>query len=262
MKLSLESSGSGAPLVLIHGMGSASTAWKLITPELSKKFTVITVDLPGHGKSDFDPNQPMDPTSLAELVLKNLQDSGFEKFHLVGNSLGGWISLEMAANHPKSVLSVTGVAPAGLWLTPWTIRVPGSAVSRYLATGLRTVAPSLLKYQWGRKIGFAAVSPLWEEFDYELCVDATLALSRAQGYFPAWDGLLRKRFDKSISSEIPVTIIFGDTDNTLPARTSQERVLAPAHARWTILPDSGHAPMWDHPEEVIAEISATTGISV
>ena len=62
MKLSLESSGSGEPLVLIHGMGSASTAWKLIRPELSKKFTVITVDLPGHGKSDFDLNQPMDPT--------------------------------------------------------------------------------------------------------------------------------------------------------------------------------------------------------
>ncbi|MEI6648197.1 MAG: alpha/beta fold hydrolase [Actinomycetes bacterium] len=262
MKLSTQRSGSGTPLLLIHGMGSASTAWKLVTPELAKKFTVITIDLPGHGNSDFDPQQAMDPSALAELVLQNMQDLGIEKFHVAGNSLGGWISLELAANYPEIILSVTGVAPAGLWLTPWSMRVPGSAISRYLATGLRTVAPSLLKFPWGRKIGFAGVSPLWEEFDYELCVDATLALSRAQGYFPAWDGLLRKRFDKAISAAIPVTIIFGDTDNTLPARTSQERVLTPPHARWTILPQSGHAPMWDHPEEVIAEIFATTGISV
>jgi len=54
-----------------------------------------------------------------------------------------------------------------------------------------------------------------------------------------------------------VTIIFGDSDNTLPAQTMQERTLAPAHARWVTLSQSGHAPMWDSPNEVIAEIIHT-----
>ena len=72
--------------------------------------------------------------------------------------------------------------------------------------------------------------------------------------------MLKRRFDKPISSKIPVTIIFGDTDKTLPAQTSQERTLAHAHARWVTLSQSGHAPMWDSPQECIAEIIHTAAL--
>ena len=46
------SNNSGLPIILIHGMGSASTAWQLVVPELSKTHRVITVDLPGHGETE------------------------------------------------------------------------------------------------------------------------------------------------------------------------------------------------------------------
>ena len=85
-----------------------------------------------------------------------------------------------------------------------------------------------------------------------------LSMAKSDGYFPVWDGMLKKRFDKNISTEVPVTIIFGDTDHTLPAKTCQERSLAPAHAKWIVLPETGHAPMWDSTEEVVAEILETT----
>ncbi|MEI7550558.1 MAG: alpha/beta fold hydrolase, partial [Actinomycetes bacterium] len=49
--------GSGTPLILIHGMGSASTIWKGIAPALERLFDVITFDLPGHGKTPYDPGQ-------------------------------------------------------------------------------------------------------------------------------------------------------------------------------------------------------------
>jgi pimeloyl-ACP methyl ester carboxylesterase len=51
--------GNGPALLLVHGMGSASTAWKIITPELAKKFTVVTIDLPGHGETPYLVNQPI-----------------------------------------------------------------------------------------------------------------------------------------------------------------------------------------------------------
>jgi pimeloyl-ACP methyl ester carboxylesterase len=54
MKLAIERFGSGEPLVLIHGMGSAATAWKPIIPKLSDKFEVRPVDLPGHGQTPLD----------------------------------------------------------------------------------------------------------------------------------------------------------------------------------------------------------------
>jgi pimeloyl-ACP methyl ester carboxylesterase len=54
--------------------------------------------------------------------------------------------------------------------------------------------------------------------------------------------------------------VFGDSDHTLPAKTCQERSLAPAHAKWVVLPQTGHAPMWDSPTEVVAEIMQTVSL--
>ncbi|MEI7550311.1 MAG: alpha/beta fold hydrolase, partial [Actinomycetes bacterium] len=57
MILSTTRTGSGTPLILLHGMGSASTIWKGISPALERLFDVITFDLPGHGKTPYDPGQ-------------------------------------------------------------------------------------------------------------------------------------------------------------------------------------------------------------
>jgi pimeloyl-ACP methyl ester carboxylesterase len=250
--------GSGEPLLLIHGMGSDHTAWKLITPELAKKFEVITIDLPGHGFSSLPGGMRMDAASLGQLIFDHMSRWGYEKFHVVGSSLGGWIALEMAAANPDRVRSLTGLAPAGLWLVPETRRHPISAVSRYMASTTHPIAPHLLRYAWARKIGFAMVSPQWESLPLEICIDAARAMGSSKGYFPAWDAMLGLRFDKEISPSIPITILFGDTDNTLPARYSQERSLVPEHARWITLPQAGHAPMWDSVPAVLEEIHQIT----
>ena len=246
-------------ILLIHGMGSASTAWQPIMEDLEAVFTVVTVDLPGHGLTPMDETQPMDPAALATCVLATMQSLGFDRFHVVGNSLGGWIALEMAAMTPSAIRSVTGLAPAGLWMEPFIVRYPGTANARILARRLEVVSPLLLHYEWARKIGFENVSPRWREFSYELCRDATYAMATAAGYYPAWDALLRKRFDQHVPASIPVTVIFGDSDRTLPAGTCQERSLVPSHTNWLVFPECGHAPMWDHPREVIEQIFLTTG---
>lgn len=250
--------GDGTPLVLIHGMGSASSAWNLITPELSKHFKVILVDLPGHGSSPLLNKKEMDPHSLAENVIRELDRQKVEKFHLVGNSLGGWVALDLAAEHRDRVLSVVGVAPAGLWLAPVNRRLPIGDFARTLASATHPIAPYFMQYEWVRKIGFAKVSPKWKEIPASVVLDAVKAMGTSSGYYPAWDALLSLRFDKKIPESIPVTVIFGDADKTLPEKTSQERSLAPSHAKWIVFSESGHAPMWDHPVEVIAEILETT----
>lgn len=250
------------PILLIHGMGSSSTAWKPITKKLADFFTIVTVDLPGHGATPMHKSQPMDPESLALAVFKTMASHGFHRFDTVGNSLGGWIALEMAAMKPEAISSVTALAPAGLWLSPFNTRYPGAAIAQMLASSLKIVSPLLLRYDWARKIGFENVSPRWREFSYELCLDATKAMAIAAGYYPAWDALLKKRFDEKIDKSVPITIIFGDSDRTLPASTCQERSLVPNHAKWLILPECGHAPMWDHPNEVIEQIFLTSGVGV
>jgi len=199
----------------------------------------------------------MDPLSLAKLIVEQLDELGIQQAHFAGNSLGGWIALEIASAFPERTLSVTGLAPAGLWLVPTTHRTILGASSRFMASATYKFADLLMKQEWARKLGFFEVSPRWRELPHDVIVDAVVAYGSAPGYFPAWDGMLKRRFDKEISIDIPVTILFGDSDNTLPAQTSQEKSLAPAHARWVTLSQSGHAPMWDSTEACIAEIIQT-----
>lgn len=251
----------GAPhILLIHGMGSAATAWKPLTPHLLDRFNVITVDLPGHGESPYTKGQPMDPNTLAHLVTIEVEKHfGITEFDVVGNSWGGWIALEMAAHAPSKIKSVTALAPAGFWLASYIQRAPGTASIRALAKSSYTLSTTFLKYEWARKIGFADVSPQWRKFSYQLCLDATLAMAKSAGYFPAWDGMLGKRFDSKIDSSIPVKIIFGDSDRTLPATTCQETEMAPKHSEWITIANCGHAPMWDNVETVKEHIFEIAG---
>jgi len=151
------------------------------------------------------------------------------------------------------------LAPAGFWLATYVQRSPGTSSLRFLAKNSVALAPTFLKYEFSRKLGFAEVSPHWRNFSYELCLDATVAMAKSEGYFPAWDGMLHKRFDSEIDSSIPVKIIFGDSDNTLPATTCQERTMAPKHSQWIIFEECGHAPMWDNTEKVAAHVLEIAG---
>lgn len=254
-----ETNSAHPPLVLIHGLGSAATAFKPIVSSLSNSFRVITIDLPGHGESPYKSGQKMEPKALGNQVFESISNEyGLDSFHIVGNSLGGWIALEMAADQPDRILSLTGLAPAGLWLQPASGRLPSEARSYYLAKALKPLIKVGLKSKVLRSIGFSTVSPKWQELSYETCFDASYAMANCAGYFPAWDGMLTRRFEANVPESVPVTILFGDSDNTLPYPVSQERSLAPAHAAWLVLDNCGHAPMWDQPELVVKIIRDTS----
>lgn len=246
---------SSDPILLVHGMGSADTVWKPVIPALQEYGEVITCRLPGHGGNPLDPRVAMDPFSLAKHLSEEMDRSGIERAHVVGNSLGGWIVLELAGHFPKRVSTVTALAPAGLWLHPFFIRVPGTDAAKRIADRTNKFAHVGLRLGIAQKLGFSRVSPRWREIGYETMLDATRAMAQSDGYYPAWDAFLDKRFDTPIDDSIPITVVFGDKDRALPAKTCQERSLVPPHARWVILENTGHAPMWDSPEQVITEIA-------
>ena len=103
-------------LVLVHGLGSAGTIWKSLIPQLLPHFSVVTVDLPGHGDAPIDSTDQVDPKSLAAAIVATVESElHYSEMHAAGNSLGGWIALEMGAVAPEKVLSITALAPAGLW---------------------------------------------------------------------------------------------------------------------------------------------------
>ena len=253
MVLTYDRAGSGPPLVLIHGLGSARTVWKPIVPALTGSYEVITVDLPGHGQTPWVRGTPMDPPALAAHVLETLDACGIERAHLVGNSLGGWTALEMAGAAPQRVLSITALAPAGMRDTPAEKVKLSFKINRYLAMATRPLLPMMLKSERLRGLGLARNSPVWRTWTIETCRDAAEAMAGAAGFDAALDGTVGRMAScaATIPASIPVTIVFGDTDNILPARTSQSRRHLPAHGRWLDWQTCGHAIQLDYPDRVI-----------
>jgi pimeloyl-ACP methyl ester carboxylesterase len=90
--------GAGSPMVLLHPLGSDRGVWDPVVPALAEDFDVLAVDLPGFGDSpplpaDVEPS----PAALAQAVAGLLDELGIERPAVVGNSVGGWVALELAA---------------------------------------------------------------------------------------------------------------------------------------------------------------------
>ena len=97
--------GSGPAIFLTHGVGAAEDAWRFIKPKLLEKFTVITYDLRGHGKSPVT-NKDFNLDDLVSDLEKVREKTKIEKGHFFGHSLGGMISPAYARKYPGRVLSV------------------------------------------------------------------------------------------------------------------------------------------------------------
>lgn len=99
------SKGIGNPLVFLHGFLESSKIWEPFIAELSKKRQVISIDLPGHGKSGIL-NSVHTMELFAEAVHAVLQHLKVEKISLVGHSMGGYVSLAFCEKYPELMRSL------------------------------------------------------------------------------------------------------------------------------------------------------------
>jgi pimeloyl-ACP methyl ester carboxylesterase len=246
-------------LVLVHGLGSAGTIWKSLIPQLLPHFSVVTVDLPGHGDAPIDSADPVDPKSLAAAIVGAVESElHYSQMHAAGNSLGGWIALEMGAVAPEKVLSITALAPAGLWHQVPTGAVPPSFFdSRLLAKISKYFMPIAFRLPPLKAIGYRKITHLWRELSYESCRDSVLAMANSKGYMPLWRGLRGRKFESQIPDSVNVSIIFGDYDLTLPEEIAQEKSVAPQHSHWVVVDNCAHVIMWNYPDMTVDFIKRT-----
>ncbi|NAW51265.1 alpha/beta fold hydrolase [Elizabethkingia argentiflava] len=105
--LHYEISGSGKTvLVLLHGFMESTEVWYDMLPELEKNFTVLRIDLPGHGKSPSN-DKTISMESMATAVRNTLEKLKIYSFHLLGHSMGGYVSLSYAERYPGTLKSLT-----------------------------------------------------------------------------------------------------------------------------------------------------------
>src|SRR5882762_8596719 len=114
MTLAYRRVGAGEPLLLLHGLGSQWQVWEPVLALLSRERDVAAVDLPGFGESPpFEPDVAPTPDRIARSVAALLDELGWKDPHVAGNSLGGWVALELA--RMGRARSVVAISPAGLW---------------------------------------------------------------------------------------------------------------------------------------------------
>ncbi|MGA2319428.1 MAG: alpha/beta fold hydrolase [Solirubrobacteraceae bacterium] len=102
-RLSTLEAGSGPPLIAIHGLGATKGSFLPTVAEMSGRFRVIALDLPGFGDSDKPIGASYDPRFFARAIVDLLDKLELERAHLIGNSLGGRIALEVGMSYPERV---------------------------------------------------------------------------------------------------------------------------------------------------------------
>jgi pimeloyl-ACP methyl ester carboxylesterase len=247
--------GTGPPLVLVHGLGLSWRSWQPVLGALEARHDVIAIDLPGFGETPPLPNGVAPtPRRLADAVESELDRLGLDAPALVGNSLGGWVALELARRGRATravVISPSGLespperalvialnelmrvrarlgAPLGQWLTaPALARV-------MLFSGLRS--------QPWRLSPDAAVGDL-HDFGYSPRFQSTLS-STVATRAPMWLGKI----------QVPVRVAYGTLDLMLGVFTAPRFAAAIPGAELVPLLAVGHVPMLDDPELVARTI--------
>jgi pimeloyl-ACP methyl ester carboxylesterase len=256
--LSYERRGSGEALVLLHGLGSSRQAWTPVIPLLSDDFDVIAIDLPGFGDSAVLPRhtEPR-PAAIAAAVAETLRRLGVDSPHVAGNSLGGWVALELAALVP--VDSITLFSPAGLWRgrTPLYDRASLTmlrAAARFGAPVLRPLA----RYQAARWIMFRQIVGRPTSMSAARARQAIRDMGRAPGFTATLRASLPRAYVSRAPIEAPVSVSFGTRDLLLVPGRSRHLDQLPAQTCVVPLPGTGHVPMTDDPAAVASLITETT----
>jgi pimeloyl-ACP methyl ester carboxylesterase len=249
--------GAGDPLVLLHGLGSSSRAWDPVVPDLAAHFEVVAVDLAGFGGSGPLPAgvEPT-PAALAAALADYLDEVGIAAPHVAGNSLGGWVSLELAALRPVS--SVTLLGPAGLWrgVTPRYARASLRLI-RWLATHAAGPLARLVKYRLGRLLVLGQTHGRPMRMPPAYARMAISAMGDCPGFEPTYAAMADLHYQASGPIDAPVTVGFGSRDLLLLPWQSRHVEQLPPGTRVERLPRCGHVPMADDPAAIVTLIRRT-----
>lgn len=159
-------SGSGSPVLLLHGFPETHLMWRRVAPLLARRFTVVCADLRGYGRSacpaSSPDHSPYAKRAMAHDLVIVMQRLGFPRFSVAGHDRGGRVAYRMALDHPGRVerLAVLDVLPTGtVWdradarfalaYWPWSLLAqPEPLPERVLAAAPEAIVDNALE-SWG-----------------------------------------------------------------------------------------------------------------
>ena len=242
--------GSGPPLVCLHGIVDTWRTWELVLPALERSHDVLAPTLPGHAGgpplgSEANEDALVDPIEAA------LDDAGFTTAHMVGNSLGGYLALKLAARGRTE--SVVAFAPAGG-------RAVGDPSEQTVVAHFLTMweqakkavphVDEIVSTPEGRRGATQFTTSRFEHIPAELLAHQIVGVARCDvvGTLQALHGGWSVEAAKI---ECPVRVVWGTDDRILPWPSAAARYRDEwlPHADWIELDGVGHCPQLDVPLE-------------
>jgi len=235
---------SGEPLVLVHGYTGDVTDWRQQISDFSSTHRVLAMDLRGHGRSEA----PSDRSSytieqMASDVEALVDQVGFERYHLLGHSMGGAIVQEIAIRSSRRLLSLT--------LEDTSVKFP-------------MMADPAVEEWWKTRMALAEAGKMAELADLPPPVPApphmsddrldetTVRLSKMSpdAFIGAFQGLVgwQGAKDRAGAISAPTLVIYGDLDTPALIQGSTELAQLIPNARVEVMPEAGHSPQQERPE--------------
>jgi pimeloyl-ACP methyl ester carboxylesterase len=215
--------GSGSPVALIHGLSGSSRWWSRNVDALARKHVVAAVDLVGFGANRRFYLLPEIPPSFVEVtaLLARWLETFREPVHLIGHSMGGLLSIRLAAERPELVRSLTLVNAVGMPFKldprPHVRAVPkppygGAGIARVLVPDFMRAGPASVMVAGTRVVR----------------------------------GDIR---DMMRAIRVPTLLVWGENDPLVPVVYGEAMQREIADSRLVVIPRAAHVAMWDTPEE-------------
>ena len=251
-KLHIRKRGEGPVLFLIHGSFSSLHTWEGWENVLSKSFTTISMDLPGHGLTGPNGRENYSTDYYANLVIALADTLKIDTFYVAGNSMGGNVAWKMALKRPDRIKKLILVDASGFQKAPdASARKPSRPLifqilnNKFLSRILAHITPRFL-FKTNLKAVYANPAKFTDEI-----VDRYYLLVRRQGNRRAT--LLRfQNHGKDLQDSIPLIktptlIIWGGKDTWIPPIQGQYFHNQIRNSRLILSPDLGHVPMEESP---------------
>jgi pyruvate dehydrogenase E2 component (dihydrolipoamide acetyltransferase) len=230
----------GDPILLVHGFGADLNTWMFNHPQLAQSRSTYALDLPGHGASH---KQVTDGSvkELADTVAGFMDALAIERAHLVGQSLGGAIVLQLALDHPDKAASLTLISSAGLGDDINMAYIEGFIA----ATGRKDLKPELEKLF--ADPGLVSRDMINDVLKYKRMdgVDHVLKTIAGSAFAGGKQSAILK--ERLGAIKVPVQVIFGAKDQIIPARHAEG---LSGNIKVKVIPEASHMPHMEAASEV------------
>jgi len=251
MQVHFRDEGKGFPIVLVHGTASSLHTWDAWTNELKKTNRVIRMDLPAFGITGPNKNADYSIESYTTFLHSFVEKLNLEKFHLAGNSLGGDIAWNYAAEHPAKVEKLILVDASGLPTNKEPPAIFKMAKTPVLRSLFLYVTPKMLITKNIKEV-YADDDKVTDELVTRYHKMALRAgnrqafIDRAKTDFKL-DAKINT--DRLKSIQTPTLLIWGAKDLWIPLNNGKRMNRILVNSKLEVLENSGHVPMEENPKE-------------